>query len=378
MNMVNVIKRTIQEKIEDKLFKGKVIILYGPRQVGKTTIVKEIQNKNISNSIYFNCDEPDIREKFENKTSTFLKELIGNKKIVIIDEAQRVKDIGITLKLIIDNFKDIQVIATGSSSFDLANKTAESLTGRKYEFYLYPLSIEELNPEKNKLEIDRTLENRIIYGSYPEVIINSSEAEENIKLIAKSYLYKDILQYQNIKNPDILEKLLQSLALQVGNEVSYNEISNFLDIDKKTVASYIEILKKAFVIFELKPFSRNLRNELRKLRKIYFFDTGVRNALINNFNSLDRRNDVGQLWENFIISERIKINNNHGNDYNIYFWRTHNKKEIDYIEEKNGMLYGYEIKLGSGKSSGAKLFLDTYVNSEFKIIKKDNYNEFIF
>lgn len=376
--MVNVIKRTIQEKIEDKLFKGKVIILYGPRQVGKTTIVKEIQNKNISNSIYFNCDEPDIREKFENKTSTFLKELIGKKKIVIIDEAQRVKDIGITLKLIIDNFKDIQVIATGSSSFDLANKTAESLTGRKYEFYLYPLSIEELNPEKNKLEIDRTLENRIIYGSYPEVIINSSEAEDNIKLIAKSYLYKDILQYQNIKNPDILEKLLQSLALQIGNEVSYNEISNFLDIDKKTVASYIEILKKAFVIFELKPFSRNLRNELRKLRKIYFFDTGVRNALINNFNSLDKRNDAGQLWENFIISERIKINNNHGNDYNIYFWRTHNKKEIDYIEEKNGMLYGYEIKLGSGKSSGAKLFLDTYVNSEFKIIKKDNYNEFIF
>lgn len=376
--MVNVIKRTIQEKIEDKLFKGKVIILYGPRQVGKTTIVKEIQNKNISNSIYFNCDESDIREKFENKTSTFLKELIGKKKIVIIDEAQRVKDIGITLKLIIDNFKDIQVIATGSSSFDLANKTAESLTGRKYEFYLYPLSIEELNPEKNKLEIDRTLENRIIYGSYPEVIINSSEAEDNIKLIAKSYLYKDILQYQNIKNPDILEKLLQSLALQIGNEVSYNEISNFLDIDKKTVASYIEILKKAFVIFELKPFSRNLRNELRKLRKIYFFDTGVRNALINNFNSLDKRNDAGQLWENFIISERIKINNNHGNDYNIYFWRTHNKKEIDYIEEKNGMLYGYEIKLGSGKSSGAKLFLDTYVNSEFKIIKKDNYNEFIF
>ena len=376
--MVNVIKRTIQEKIEDKLFKGKVIILYGPRQVGKTTIVKEIQNKNISNSIYFDCDEPDIREKFENKTSTFLKELIGNKKIVIIDEAQRVKDIGITLKLIIDNFKDIQVIATGSSSFDLANKTAESLTGRKYEFYLYPLSVEELNPEKNKLEIDRTLENRIIYGSYPEVIINSSEAEENIKLIAKSYLYKDILQYQNIKNPNILEKLLQSLALQVGNEVSYNEISNFLDIDKKTVASYIEILKKAFIIFELKPFSRNLRNELRKLRKIYFFDTGVRNALINNFNSLNKRNDAGQLWENFIISERIKINNNHGNDYNMYFWRTHNKKEIDYIEEKNGKLYGYEIKLGGGKPSGAKLFLETYVNSEFKIIKKDNYNEFIF
>ena len=376
--MVNTIKRTIQSRLEDKFFKGKVIILYGPRQVGKTTLVKEIQKKNLSNSIYFNCDEPDIREKLESKTSTFLKELIGDKKIIIIDEAQRVKNIGITLKLIIDNFKDVQVIATGSSSFDLANKTTESLTGRKYEFYLYPFSIEELNPEKNKIEIDRTIENRMIYGLYPEVIIKSAEAEENIKLIAKSYLYKDILQYQNIKNPNILEKLLQSLALQVGNEVSYNELSNFLDIDKKTVANYIEILKKAFVIFELKPFSRNLRNELRKLRKIYFFDNGVRNALINNFNSLDRRNDAGQLWENFIISERVKINSNHGNDCNMYFWRTHDKKEIDYLEEKNGKLYGYEIKLGSGRSSGVKLFLDTYPDSEFKVIKKDNYNELIF
>ena len=376
--MVNTIKRTIQSRLEDKFFKGKVIILYGPRQVGKTTLVKEIQKKNLSNSIYFNCDEPDIREKLESKTSTFLKELIGDKKIIIIDEAQRVKNIGITLKLIIDNFKDVQVIATGSSSFDLANKTTEPLTGRKYEFYLYPFSIEELNPEKNKIEIDRTIENRMIYGLYPEVIIKSAEAEENIKLIAKSYLYKDILQYQNIKNPNILEKLLQSLALQVGNEVSYNELSNFLDIDKKTVANYIEILKKAFVIFELKPFSRNLRNELRKLRKIYFFDNGVRNALINNFNPLGRRNDVGQLWENFIISERVKINGNHGNDYNMYFWRTHDKKEINYLEEKNGKLYGYEIKLGSGRSSGVKLFLDTYPDSELKVIKKDNYNELIF
>jgi predicted AAA+ superfamily ATPase len=376
--MVNTIKRTIQSRLEDKFFKGKVIILYGPRQVGKTTLVKVIQKKNLSDSIYFNCDEPDIREKLENKTSTFLKELIGDKKIIIIDEAQRIKNVGITLKLIIDNFKDVQVIATGSSSFDLANKTTEPLTGRKYEFYLYPFSIEELNPEKNKIEIDRTIENRMIYGLYPEVIIKSAEAEENIKLIAKSYLYKDILQYQNIKNPNILEKLLQSLALQVGNEVSYNELSNFLDIDKKTVANYIEILKKAFVIFELKPFSRNLRNELRKLRKIYFFDNGVRNALINNFNSLDRRNDAGQLWENFIISERVKINSNHGNDYNMYFWRTHDKKEIDYLEEKNGKLYGYKIKLGSGRLSGVKLFLDTYPDSELKVIKKDNYNELIF
>lgn len=375
--MENVIKRTIQQRIEDKLFKGKVIILYGPRQVGKTTIVKEIEKKYSSDSIYFNCDEPDIREKFENKTSTFLKELIGNKKIVIIDEAQRVKDVGFILKLIVDNFKNIQVIATGSSSFDLANKTSEPLTGRKYEFYLYPLSIEEINLQKNKLIIDRTIENRMIYGSYPEVIINSENAEENVKLIAKSYLYKDILQYQNIKNPDILNKLLQLLALQVGNEVSYNELSNSLDIDKKTIASYVEILKKSFVIFELKPFSRNLRNELKKMRKIYFFDLGVRNALINNFNQLDLRTDSGQLWENFIISERIKLNSNYGIDYNTYFWRTHDKKEIDYIEEIGGKLFGYEIKKGKGKISGADLFLKTYKESEIKLINRDNYNEFI-
>jgi len=376
--MENIIKRTIQQRIEDRLFKGKVIILYGARQVGKTTIVKEIEKKYLSSSIYFNCDEPDVRQKFENKTSTFLKELIGNKKIVIIDEAQRIKDIGLVLKLIIDNFKEVQVIATGSSSFDLANKTAEPLTGRKYEFYLYPLSLEELNPQKDKLITDRTLENRVIYGSYPEIIVKPKDSKENIKLIAKSYLYKDILQYQNIKNPDILNKLLQLLALQIGSEVSYNELSNTLDIDKKTVASYIEILKKSFVIFELKPFSRNLRNELKKLRKIYFFDMGVRNALINNFNQLDLRTDSGQIWENFVISERMKLNNNHGIDYNIYFWRTHDKKEIDYIEERNGKLSGYEIKRRKGKISGASLFLDTYKGSEIKLINEDNYDEFIF
>ena len=375
--MENTIKRTIQKRIEDKLFKGKVVILYGSRQVGKTTIVKEIEKKYSFDSVYFNFDEPDIRQKFQEKTSTYLKELIGGKKLVIIDEAQRVKNIGLILKLLIDNFKDIQIIATGSSSFDLANSISEPLTGRKYEFYLYPFSIEELNPEKDRLKIDRTLENRMIYGSYPEVIINFEEAEENIKMIAKSYLYKDILQYQNIKNPDILEKLLQALALQIGSEVSYNELSNLLDIDKKTVVSYVEILKKAFVIFELKPFSRNLRNELRKLRKIYFFDMGIRNALINNFNPLNIRMDAGQLWENFIISERIKLNNNHGVDNNTYFWRTHDQKEIDYIEERGGRLSAFEIKIGKGRVIGPKAFLEEYKNSEFKLIGRDNYYDFV-
>jgi hypothetical protein len=376
--MDNLIQRTIQKQIEDKLFKGKVIILYGARQTGKTTIVKQIQEKNSDIAVYYNFDEPDIRKDFENATSDYLKKIIGNKKLVIIDEAQRVKNIGITLKLIVDNFKDIQVVATGSSSFDLANQTGEPLTGRKYEFYVYPFSLEELNLEKDKLKIDRLLENRMIFGMYPEVALKSKEEqEETIKNTAKSYLYKDVLQYQNIKNPEILEKLLQVLALQIGNEVSYNEISNTLNIDKKTVSSYVEILKKAFIIFDLKPFSRNIRKEIKKLRKIYFFDLGIRNALINNFNPLDLRNDKGEMWENFIISERVKLNNNHKKDCNIYFWRTSEKKEIDYIEEKGGKLYAFEIKWSKGKIGGAREFIEKYENSEFKEINKDNYQEFI-
>ncbi|MDD3292532.1 MAG: ATP-binding protein [Candidatus Pacebacteria bacterium] len=376
--MDNLIQRTIQKQIEDKLFKGKVIILYGARQTGKTTIVKQIQEKNSDIAVYYNFDESDIRKDFENATSDYLKKIIGNKKLVIIDEAQRVKDIGITLKLIVDNFKDIQVVATGSSSFDLANQTGEPLTGRKYEFYVYPFSLEELNLEKDKLKIDRLLENRMIFGMYPEVALKSKEEqEETIKNTAKSYLYKDVLQYQNIKNPEILEKLLQVLALQIGNEVSYNEISNTLNIDKKTVSSYVEILKKAFIIFDLKPFSRNIRKEIKKLRKIYFFDLGIRNALINNFNPLDLRNDKGEMWENFIISERVKLNNNHKKDCNIYFWRTSEKKEIDYIEEKGGKLYAFEIKWSKGKIGGAREFIEEYESSEFKEINKDNYQEFI-
>ena len=376
--MDNLIQRTIKKQIEDKLFKGKVIILYGARQTGKTTIVKQIQMKNPDVSVYYNFDEPDIRKDFQDVTSDYLKKIIGDKKIVIFDEAQRIKNIGITLKLLVDNFKEIQIIATGSSSFDLANNISEPLTGRKYEFYVYPFSLEELNSEKDKLKIDRLLENRMIYGLYPEVALKSKEEQqETIKNITKSYLYKDVLQYQKIKNPEILEKLLQVLALRIGNEVSYNEISNALDIDKKTVSNYVEILKKAFIVFDLKPFSRNIRKEIKKLRKIYFFDLGIRNALINNFNPLELRNDKGEIWENFIISERVKLNSNHKIDCSVYFWRTHEKKEIDYIEEKGGKLYAFEIKWNKGKIGGAREFIEEYKNSEFKEINKDNYQEFI-
>lgn len=373
-----VIKRAIQLQIKEKMFKGKIIIIYGARQVGKTTLLFEIQKEYLNDSIYFNCDEPDIRNSLTDATSTQLKILIGEKKVVFIDEAQRVRNIGLTLKLLVDNYPQIQVIATGSSSFDLSNKIVEPLTGRKYEFLLYPFSLVEMKTIYNDLEVRRLIERRVLYGMYPNVVLNEPEAENTIREITKSYLYKDILQFEQIKNPEILEKLLQALALQIGNLVSYNELSSLIGINKKTVARYIDLLEKAFVIFMLRPYSRNLRKELSKLRKIYFFDTGVRNALINNFNQFQLRADVGSLWENFLISERIKLNNNHGINTNIYFWRTHQKQEIDYLEEKQGKLSAFELKWSSRKITKPKTFFQAYPQSTFELVSQENYQGFVF
>jgi len=371
------VKRIIQTKIEKDLFKGKISIIYGARQVGKTTLAKEIQKKYTENSLYLNCDEPDVRDALTNKTSTELKSFLGNKKLVIIDEAQRVENIGLTLKLLADNFPETQILATGSSAFDLSNKISEPLTGRKNEYYLYPFSLEELKFIYSEMEIDRILERRIVFGMYPEIVQGGGKPEQNLKSLALSYTYKDILQYQYIKNPEILEKLLRALALQIGNEVSYNELSEIIGIDKNTVASYIQLLEKTFIIFRLGPFSRNLRNELKKLRKIYFYDTGIRNALINNFNPLNLRQDVGALWENFIISERVKYNQNNFLDKNIYFWRTTSGQEIDYIEEGNGKIAGFEMKWQKDKFKKPKLFLDAYVGSDAELINKNSYKKFI-
>jgi len=374
---MKIIKRAIQENVEKSLFKGKAVIIYGARQVGKTTLIKEIQKKH-SSSTYLNCDEPDIREAFTDVTSTEIKAFIGNKKLILLDEAQRIKNIGLSLKLIVDNFSDIQVIATGSSSFDLSNQISEPLTGRKYEFHLYPFSLKELQQIYSSLEIPRILERRMLLGMYPEVTRkDENEARSLLKNITQSYLYKDILQYQDIKNPEILERLLQALALQIGNEVSYNELAGIIGIDKKTVASYIQILEKASVIFRLRPFSRNLRKELTKLRKIYFFDTGIRNALINNFNLFRLRQDVGALWENFLISERIKLNSNNERNTNMYFWRTHQQQEIDYLEEAEGKLSGFEFKWKTGAFRPPKVFLSAYPGSTVKLINQENFKEFL-
>ncbi|MFA6160378.1 MAG: ATP-binding protein [Parcubacteria group bacterium] len=375
---MEIIKRKIQDSVEKALFKGKIVIIYGARQVGKTTLAKEIQKKYLAESIYLNCDEPDIREAFSDKTSTEIKAYLGKAKMIILDEAQRIKNIGLTLKLIVDNFPEIQIIATGSSSFDLSSKIAEPLTGRKNEFFLYPFSYSELKAVYSELELNRLLEQRIIFGMYPEVIDGGKEAQRNLKSLAKSYLYKDILEFQGIRNSEAIEKLLQALALQIGDEVSYNELAQTVGVDKNTIANYIQILEKAFIIFRLNPYSRNLRSELKELRKIYFFDTGVRNAIINNLNPLNLRQDVGALWENFLISERLKLKSNNGLDCNTYFWRTKEGKEIDYLEDAGGKLSGFEIKWKKDKFKIPEIFLKTYIESNITLINKDNYTEFIF
>jgi len=373
-----VIKRALQPILESKLFRGKIIILYGARQVGKTTLIKNIQNKYPDNSLFLNCDEPDIRELLTDTTSTKLKSIIGNKELILIDEAQRVKNIGLTLKLFSDEIKNVQVIATGSSSFELSNIINEPLTGRKYVYTLMPVSFKELVDTFGWIETNRLLEERIIYGMYPEIISKPDEKRALLKEITRSYLFKDILSFESIRKPEQIEKLLMLLAAQIGNEVSYNELANTLNMDKDTVSKYIDILEKAFIIFRLNPFSRNLRTEISKMRKIYFYDTGIRNALISNFNLLDQRNDKGALWENFLISEKLKINLIDDIDVKQYFWRTSQQQEVDYIEEIEGKLYAYEFTFSEKqKKRISKTFLKNYKPQSEKTVNKNNYSEFL-
>jgi len=370
------IKRNIQNRIENCFFKGKAVILYGARQVGKTTLIREIQKKHTEESLYINCDEPDLRVALTDVTSTELKSIVGSKRLVFIDEAQRVKNIGLTLKLLVEHLPEIQVMATGSSSLDLSDEIVEPLTGRKYEFHLFPFSLLELKQKYSNIELKRILNTRLVLGMYPEIVEKPEESAILLRSLAMSYLYKDVLQYQNIRRPELLEKLLTALALQAGQEVSYNELSNLLGVNKQTVSHYIHLLEKAFVIFRLPPFSRNLRTELTKLRKIYFYDTGIRNALINNLNRIELRQDVGQLWENFIISERMKLNSNNGRFVNSYFWRTHRQQEIDYLEEKDAVIAAFELKWQAGKNHVPKAFRDAYPDSPVKFVHRDNFESF--
>lgn len=369
------IARDLQKVIEERCHKGKAIILIGARQVGKSTLFSEICNGIEGNVLSLNCDDPETRAMLTNANQSELKLLIGNNKTVIIDEAQRVAGIGITLKIITDNYKDVQLLVTGSSSFELHNRLEETLTGRKYEYHLYPVSTSELLKTGGLLMVRQTLEQRLIYGSYPEIVSNPNNAKELLMGIAESYLYKDILAMEGIRKPALLEKLLVALALQVGSEVSYNEIGQTIGSDSKTVEKYIDLLEKCFIVFRISALSRNLRTELKKSRKVFFYDNGIRNAVLQNFAPLPLRNDAGALWENFVISERIKMNHYEGRYPKYYFWRTTSQQEIDFIEEEDGMFNAFEMKWNPkrGNASLPASFAKNYNVGSTNVVTPENY-----
>lgn len=327
---------------------------------------------------WFNGDEPNTQQLLANITSFELQNLIGKNRILIVDEAQRIYQIGLTLKLIVDNAPHIQVIATGSSSFDLLNEINEPLTGRKYEYTLFPVSFNELSTQNGILMEKGMLNHRLVFGSYPEVINRPNDATDTLKWLSDSYLYKDLFRLETIKKPDLLVKILQSLSYQLGNEVSYNELAQTVNSDPKTVEKYIELLEKTFVIFRLPALNRNLRNEIRKSKKIYFFDNGIRNAIINNFTPINSRQDVGVLWENYMISERLKISEYRRIHSNRFFWRTVQQQEIDYVEERAGKMWAFEFKFSTKKQPKfSKTFQRAYPNSNYSVINSSNYPEFL-
>lgn len=373
------IHRKLQPIIEGKLFKGKAIILIGARQVGKSTLFNQITKERKEAVLTLNCDEPEVKEMLTNINTPELKMLIGNNTILVIDEAQRVPEIGLTLKRITDNFANVQLLVTGSSSFELQNNLNEPLTGRKYEYHLYPISTAELYDTQGLLPVKQMFESRLIYGSYPDIINHADEAKELLMNIANSYLYKDLLAMNEIRRPILLEKLLIALALQVGSEVSYNEIAQTIGTDNKTVEKYINLLEKCYVIFRLNAFNRNLRTELKKGKKIYFYDNGIRNAVIQNFAPLSLRQDTGALWENFFISERLKANHYKGNYAKSFFWRTTQQQEIDYIEENDGKFTAFEMKWNPNKrqTSFPTPFLNNYPIKETVVITPENYLEWV-
>ena len=366
-------------EIQSSLYKGKTIVIYGARQTGKTTLCRKIVAET-ENAEYLLCEEPDVAEALNGKNSSAMRSFLGNRQLVVLDEAQRLAEPGMTLKLLHDTCPDIQIIATGSSSFDLASHINEPLTGRKMVFHLPPISMGELDDSIGEREVDRTLERRIIYGCYPEVVTSAgTDSEEILREITRSYLFKDILSLDSVRHPEVLEKLLTALALQIGSEVSYAEIAQLIGVNRETVDRYIRILEQSFVLFRLSPFSRNIRNELKKNRKIYFWDTGVRNALIRNLSPLELRNDTGHLWENFIIAERLKRLYERSEDRGVYFWRAAKPAtgEIDFLEDYNGAISPFEIKWKQKKVRLPVAFERGYPGTEIECVAKENWRGFV-
>lgn len=379
LSIIIMIIRELQAKIEQKLFRGKAIVVVGARQVGKTTLFNEILHGRKEKVLRLNLDEADARELLTNPTMAELQQLVADNQILMIDEAQRATNIGLTLKRIQDNLPKIQLMVTGSSSLDLRASINEPMTGRKWEYMLFPISTGEILHSNGVLAAKQSLENRLIFGSYPDVLNYQAEARETLTNLAGSFLYKDLLELDGIRKPALLEKLLVALALQIGSEVSYNELAQTVGSDSKTVEKYVDLLEKCFIIFRLYAFSRNLRNELKKSRKIYFYDNGIRNAILQNFNPLALRGDVGALWENFFISERLKRNHYAGHYAKSYFWRTKSQQEIDYIEESDGEFRAFELKWNPQKASKPipAAFTQTYPVADAVVATPDNYLRYL-
>jgi uncharacterized protein len=372
------INRQISKDIKNDCFKGKVIILLGARQVGKSTLIQLLNFEEKYETIWFDGENTDVNLILDNPNSERLKQIIGNNKIIVIDEAQKINNIGKILKLFADYLKDIQVIASGSSAFELKNILNEPLTGRKFEFQLYPISFQEMVDHTDLLLEIRKLPQRMIYGYYPEIVTNEGNEERLLKFLSESYLYKDILLFKGIKKPLKIMELLKLLAWQIGSEVNFNELSNILKIDNQTVESYIEMLEQSFIIYRLNSFNTNKRNELKKSKKIYFNDLGIRNAIINDFRPIEIRNDKGNIFENFIINELRKQNEYSQIYANFYFWRSIDQKEIDLIIEKNGLMHTFEIKWNTNhKLNITKSFTNLYKNCTFDIIDSTNFFGFI-
>lgn len=361
-----------------RLFRGKAFIVFGPRQTGKTTFVEQLLAKVNKRTLYLNGDDADVRENLAKPNAAQIAQMLGNYEVLFIDEAQRINEIGLLIKIIVDRYKNVQVIATGSSAFELSGKINEPLTGRKYEMMLLPFSYAELVDDTDFLTEERSIEQRLIYGSYPEVINDPQHAEEHLKLLADSYLYKDLFALEDVKKPLLFEKIVKALALQIGSEVNFSELSMLVKADQKTIEKYIGLLEKAFVVFTLPAFSGNVRNEIRKNKKIYFYDTGIVNAITRNFNSLSNRNDVGALFENYMIAERMKYLHQNQIDAKMFFWRTTQQQEIDYIEKTNEKLLAAEFKWNSSAKARIPFtFTQAYPDAETLIISKEERNTFL-
>jgi len=375
------IKRLQLEKIKESPEAGKVIVVYGPRRSGKTTLVKEFLTTYSGKYLFMNADELATREILESQSKSKFAEFVNGIQLLVIDEAQRVKDIGLNLKILVDSFPDLAIIATGSASFDLANKVNEPLTGRKTTLMLYPISFEEITTTMSLFEAKNQLERWLVWGGYPNVVTLAAADKRSAFLgeLVGSYLYKDILELGDLKRADKIVDLLRLVAFQIGKEVSIAELASNLSLNRDTVERYLDLLEKVFVIFRVGGFSRNLRKEIVKNHRYYFYDNGVRNTLIQNFNPIPVRDDIGQLWENYLMSERMKVNHYHGRTVNSYFWRTYDQKEIDLIEETGGKLYGFEFKWQKQKlnKSTVKEFTQTYAQASVESVTSENFDHFL-